>query len=169
MAKRVAIIGGGIAGLSAGIYLQRSGYDCTIFEMNKAPGGLCTAWNRADYIIDNCVHWLVGSSPASPLYQLWNEVVDLSQIQFVDFSELFRVEDTEGNQLVLFTDVDALEDELLRKAPEDSRLVRAFTKGIRNLTRYEMPVGKAPELMTWRDGLTELLRMLPHAPTLLRW
>ena len=38
--KSVAIIGGGIAGLSAGRYAQMNGDQTRIHEMNDKPGGL---------------------------------------------------------------------------------------------------------------------------------
>lgn len=44
--KRVTIIGAGIAGLSAGCYLQMNGYDTQIFEAHNLPGGVCTEWKR---------------------------------------------------------------------------------------------------------------------------
>ncbi len=37
--KKIAIIGAGIGGLTAGIYLQNNGYQVTIFEKNDHPGG----------------------------------------------------------------------------------------------------------------------------------
>src|SRR3989304_293065 len=37
--KKVAIIGGGPTGLSAGYYLARAGYACTVFDENDRPGG----------------------------------------------------------------------------------------------------------------------------------
>jgi phytoene dehydrogenase-like protein len=40
--QKVAIIGGGIAGLATGCYLRMNGYDTEIFEMHTLPGGLCT-------------------------------------------------------------------------------------------------------------------------------
>jgi len=46
MAKRVAIVGAGIAGLSAGCYARLNGYDTQIFEMHNIAGGLCTSWKR---------------------------------------------------------------------------------------------------------------------------
>jgi protoporphyrinogen oxidase len=60
MAKKVDIIGAGIAGLSAGCYLQMDGYDAEIFELHdKKPGGLYTSWKRRDYTIDGFIHWLL--------------------------------------------------------------------------------------------------------------
>ena len=37
----VIIIGAGIGGITAGIFLSRKGYNVTIFEKNGAPGGRC--------------------------------------------------------------------------------------------------------------------------------
>ena len=50
--KSIIIIGGGIAGLSAGCYAQMNGYQSQIFEMHHLPGGLCTAWERKGYVFD---------------------------------------------------------------------------------------------------------------------
>jgi protoporphyrinogen oxidase len=41
--KSIIIIGGGIAGLSAGYYAQMNSYDSQIFELHTLPGGLCTS------------------------------------------------------------------------------------------------------------------------------
>ena len=40
--KAIAIIGGGLAGLAAGVYAQRNGYRTHIFEHGSQPG----AWPR---------------------------------------------------------------------------------------------------------------------------
>jgi phytoene dehydrogenase-like protein len=61
MPKRVIVIGGGIAGLSAGCYSAMNDFDVRIFEMHGIPGGLCTAWKKKEYTFDLCVHWLVGA------------------------------------------------------------------------------------------------------------
>ncbi len=46
--KSVGIIGSGPAGLACGAELSLLGYDVTIYEANKIPGGLCT-WGIAPY------------------------------------------------------------------------------------------------------------------------
>ncbi|HNR80708.1 MAG TPA: NAD(P)/FAD-dependent oxidoreductase, partial [Mesotoga infera] len=56
--KKIAIIGAGIAGLSAGCYAQMDGFETEIFELHNNPGGLCTSWKRKDYTIDGCIHHL---------------------------------------------------------------------------------------------------------------
>jgi len=37
------IIGGGVAGLTAGCYARMDGYQTKILEMGEHPGGLCTS------------------------------------------------------------------------------------------------------------------------------
>lgn len=51
--KKVIIIGGGIAGLSAGIYCLMNGFGVELYEKNAVPGGECTGWDRQGYHIDN--------------------------------------------------------------------------------------------------------------------
>ena len=51
MENKVNIIGAGIAGLSAGCYLQMNGYDTEIYELHSIPGGLCTSWKIKEFII----------------------------------------------------------------------------------------------------------------------
>ena len=74
--KSIIIIGAGIAGLSAGIYARRNGYDATIYELHYLPGGMCTAWRRKGYTFEGCLHYvqLVGSSPEHAFYDLWQEL-----------------------------------------------------------------------------------------------
>jgi hypothetical protein len=60
MTRHLLIIGGGVAGLSAGCYALRSGFGTTIVEHNLALGGVCTAWHRGKYTIDGCIQWLTG-------------------------------------------------------------------------------------------------------------
>ena len=46
MAESMIIIGGGLAGLSAGCYARMNGFETKIFEHHSIPGGVCTAWKR---------------------------------------------------------------------------------------------------------------------------
>ena len=50
--KKILIIGGGIAGLSAGIYARRSGFDAAILEMHTIPGGNSTSWKRNGFLFE---------------------------------------------------------------------------------------------------------------------
>lgn len=71
--KKIVIAGGGVSGLTAGIYAQKAGYQAVICEKNAVPGGECTGWDREGYHIDNCIHWMMGTSGKSALHDIWKE------------------------------------------------------------------------------------------------
>ncbi|MDP1200264.1 FAD-dependent oxidoreductase, partial [Klebsiella pneumoniae] len=50
---RVVIVGAGLAGLSAGLYLRGAGRDVTILESNSSVGGRVGVYQGSDYSIDN--------------------------------------------------------------------------------------------------------------------
>jgi phytoene dehydrogenase-like protein len=118
VSKRIIIIGAGIAGLSAGCYAIMNGFDVQIYEMNKIPGGLCTAWQRKGYTFDVCVHWLVGSSPSNSMHRIWRELGLIEGRHFINYEYFARVVDEQGNELVVSTDPDRLEDSMLKMLPE---------------------------------------------------
>lgn len=135
----VIIIGAGFAGLGTGIYAQMNGYKTKIFEMHNRPGGLCTSWTRKGYTFDACIHWLVGSSPASGLHDLWEETGIAQNRKFIDLDEYFRITDGKGRSIVFYTDVDRLEKHLLESCPDDAQLIKEFTGGIRMIIPFDAP------------------------------
>ncbi len=170
MGNRVKIIGAGIAGLSAGCYLQMNGYETEIYELHSIPGGLCTGWERMGYTFDGCIHWLVGSSPKSNFYHLWNELINMKKQKFVDHEIYNRIWDKTGEKYIdFFTDVDKLEEELVNKAPEDESLIRSFTGAIRRFKKLNMPVEKAREVMGPIDGIKTLAKFIPYIGIFKKW
>jgi phytoene dehydrogenase-like protein len=167
--KSIIIIGAGIAGLSAGIYAQMNGYKTQIFEMNIKPGGLCTAWERKGYIIDGCLHWLVGTSPDSSYNHMWKEVGVLQGKQVIDMDQYMRVETAEGKVITLYTDVDKLEKHLKEIAPEDSAFIDEFTRAIRRFAEFDIPSDKAPELYSTLDNLKMMTKMAPYMGEMQKW
>ncbi len=129
--RSIIIIGAGFAGLSAGIYAQMNGYQTRIFELHDQPGGLCTAWKRKGYTIDGCIHWLVGSSPSSPMHRFWEEVGLAQGREFINLDEAVRFEGKDGRTLVFYADVDRLEKHLLELSPQDAQPIRDFIHGVR--------------------------------------
>lgn len=165
MRKRIAIIGAGIAGLCTGVYARRAGFQVDIYEAEGGPGGLATSWKRGDYTFETCLHWLLGSNPRSSFHQLWREVFDIDQLQFIDSEEFTRVESEHGETLVVYRDPDRLERELLRVAPEDSVAIHRVLQGIRKLGALEFPLASDGPL---RYSL-QILKSVPLLPELHHW
>ena len=88
--KSIIIIGAG--GLTTGIYAQMNGYQTQIFEKHIKPGGLCTSWERKGYVIDGCLHWLVGSSPDASYHHMWQEVGALQDKEIINMDQFYRIE-----------------------------------------------------------------------------
>lgn len=168
--KSVAIVGGGIAGLCAGIYAQMNGYRSRIYEMHDLPGGLMTAWERKGYTIDYCIHWLVGSAPTASMHRLWDEVGLLRDVRIVDLDVWFEYEDAAGRTVTFWRDVDRLEAHLCELSPADADLIKRMLGDVRRLARVDMPADLPPrELMRLRDTLKATPGMVPWLLPARRW
>ena len=137
--RKIVIVGGGISGLCAGVYAARCGYEVEVLEMHEIAGGLATSWKRGEYTFETCLHWLYGSKPGSSMHRMWLEVCDLDKLEFVPIGEFGRIETASGEALTIWTNADRLEEELLRRAPQDGAEVRRFAAAIRKLSRFRMP------------------------------
>lgn len=169
MPEKVMIIGAGIAGLSAGCYLQMNGFETEIHELHSLPGGLCTAWDRNGYTVDGCIHWLVGSRPGDGLYKAWSELIDMKQLKIYDHEIFYRLEDEHGNCIRFYNNIDQLEKELLEKAPEDKAVIGDYISAARKFSKMKMPLGKPRELYTIYDGIEALIKMGPFMGMLRKW
>lgn len=122
----ICIIGGGVAGLAAGIYAQKNGFDSVIYEQHTVAGGQCTSWHRKGYLIDNCVHWLTGTNPEKDIYKVWCDVGVLGpNIEIIQPTSFMQVEMNEQT-LNLWQDVERLHTDLLALSPEDAPATEEF-------------------------------------------
>jgi phytoene dehydrogenase-like protein len=169
MAKKILIIGGGIAGLTTGCYLQKKGFETQIFEAHDSPGGLCTSWKKGDYTVDGCLHWLVGTNPDDPVYDLWNEIIDMGKIRFHYYDEFFRVRDEKGKEIIAFTNLERLHNELLQKAPADRKLIDEFVSNVRKFADFPLNFDQAPELRTVFDRFRDSFQYFPYLRALMKY
>ena len=144
--KSIIIIGGGIAGLSAGIFAQKNGFASIILEKNSTPGGQCTGWDRKGYHIDGCIHWLTGTLSGTPLNKLWKEVGALQDIE-IYHPESFLTYLHEGKIINLYRDLNKLKASWLELSPEDKAIIEEFCHDVKKMHGFEMPIGKPSDLM----------------------
>lgn len=167
--ERIAIVGGGIAGLSAGIYARLNGLRPLLFEAQERLGGVCASWRRDGYSINGSFHWLVGSAPGSDLHEMWRELGVLHDAAFVSPDSVAVWHDISGRSLRLPARAEALEAEWLALAPGDAEPIRDLADAIRTFAAAELPLQRAFELMGPFDWGGFLLRNLPFVAALLRW
>lgn len=163
--KKVIIVGAGIAGLAAGIYARRSGFDVTILERHFIPGGLSTSWTRKGYLFEGGMHWLTGSSEKLTLNRIWHEVGALKENNPIFVKDPFyTLMDENGRQLGLYRDAKKLKEHFLEYAPEQKKMINRMYKDIRLFSGVHMPVCDIPGLKSknpTHPGLGELMAMFP--------
>lgn len=138
--KKVVVIGGGIAGLSAGVYALQCGFDVTILESHAIAGGNCTSWKRKDYLFEGGMHWLTGSSPKEPINKIWRNLGALNDHVETHCPEPFAEYDHNGTPIRLYRDVDLLEKHWLALSPQDEKPIRLLCKQIRCVRNLSMPL-----------------------------
>src|SRR6516164_1509591 len=162
---KLLVIGSGIAGLCAAVYARRCGYEVELLEQHDSPGGLATSWRRGPYTFETCLHWLLGSSPASPLHRQWRELFDIERLRFIYPEEFVRIEAPDGQALSIYTNPERMQDALLRRSPADAEAIRDFADSVRAFAHLPLPDPSQHGPTAWIDSL----RMLPEASPLHRF
>lgn len=160
--KKILIIGGGPAGLSAGIYAKLNGYDAVICEKHAIPGGNLTGWRRGGYEIDNCLHWLTGTNKNTDLYKLWCDLGALGDVDIYKSESLCTCE-MDGESLSLHRDLRKFEDDLLRLSYGDKKEIKSLIKAVRAM-QYICGIGGADHAKKCSRA-----RKLSYGPLLLKY
>lgn len=169
--NNILIVGAGIAGLAAGIYARKSGFNVTIYESHTGAGGNCTSWRRKGYLFEGGLHWLTGSGSDKPLNRVWREVGALTEETRIDRGDPFKICDwssgTDGTtvrqRVCLYRDMAKLKKHLCEVSPEDAPRVRALCRDITRFTAFSVPVMDIPLLKTTvkAPSILGLIKMLP--------
>jgi zeta-carotene desaturase len=82
--SRVAVVGGGLAGLAAGCALAHSGFRITLFERRPYLGGRASSYQHpgTGEVVDNCQHVLLGC--CTNLIQFYERLEVESKIRWYD-------------------------------------------------------------------------------------
>lgn len=160
MAKKIVIIGGGVAGLSAGIYAKLNGFDTEIIEMHSITGGQCTAWDRKGYRFDYCLHWLVGTRKG-PFNDIWKETNVLNDnVDIIDHEIYTKVIAEDGREFIIYTDLKKWEEYLCKLAPEDDIKIKEMCNDMRK-SAFLQPFSDPPGLRKFRHIVNSMFSMMP--------
>ncbi len=144
--KKIIIIGGGIAGLTAGIFAQLNGFQSQILEKHHTVGGECTGWDRKGYHIDGCIHWLVGTKEGTSLRKLWDKVGALDGVE-IYHPESFMAVEYQDTTVHFYRDLERLKNSWIEISPADENIIAEFCQDIKKLQSFEVPSGKPLDLM----------------------
>lgn len=160
--NKIIVIGAGVAGLAAGCYARMNDFDVDIFESHILPGGVCTSWTRKGFIFDYCIHNLGGTSHKSDIHMVWEELGALKNTEILNHKSFVRIEDSSGQALEWYADIDRLAAHLRTIAPEDRRVIDEMISIISRFRRvdfYALSLG----------GFKRMLKMIPHLGSVNRW
>lgn len=143
----VAIIGGGISGLTSAALLSRAGLKVGVFEMDTRPGGYLAGFRRKDFRFDSAIHWLNQCGPDG----LVTRVFDLIGNDYCRAVPQKRIRRYLGNNFnYLLTDnPEELKQQLIDKFPKEKRGLTRFFKDAKSLGRsFDMLVDFSRTLET---------------------
>lgn len=144
--KKIIIIGGGVAGLSAGIFAQKSGFESVIYDKNDYIGGLCTGYDKFGVHVDGCIRFLSGTKEGEPLIDLWNQVGALENTELIK-PEYSTVYEFNEGRVIIWRDIDKLEKDLLAISPEDESLIKELINDTKKLHKIVIPADKPMYMM----------------------
>ncbi len=162
--KKLIIIGAGVSGLTSGIYGLDNGFDVEIYEKHSIPGGECTGWTRRGQYIDGCAHWIVGTSPHSELYPLWQHIGafdDNPKIYETEYITKFQLDDQ--RVFTFYSDLNKLKKEMLFFFPEDRRNIENFISTVKCYRSIHVPAKKPLDFMNFFSFTLFGMKMLPAA------
>jgi len=86
---------------------RMNGLESVILEKAGQPGGLCTSWDKGDYVFDGCMRHLAGLKPGILLNNMWKDMGAMpSDVYFPE--ELVKAIDQKGNEFTVFCDLESL-------------------------------------------------------------
>jgi len=138
--KKIVVVGAGVAGLSAAIYAQRSGFDVTVCEQHSIAGGMCTGWRRKGYFFEGAMHWLTGSSPRTPMNRMWKDTGALGDNVKIELHEPFKAVEWKGRTISMYRDIDKTAQHLIEVSPEDKKLILKMAKEVKALSVFDRPL-----------------------------
>ncbi len=158
--SQVVVIGGGLAGLSAGCYALASGFRVRVLEHNLDLGGVCTAWTRGDYTVDGCIQWLTGG----PFERLYRELGILPRVSVIPLDHFATYRDlAAGTEIAVGRDLDGLAAALKRLARGDAAEIDRLVQGAAAFASMQPPADTPAELATLRDSLASLWNLRHQA------
>lgn len=156
--RQVAIIGGGLGGLTAAIRLAHQGFQVQLFEKNEILGG------KMNQFVSNGFHFDTGPSLLTMPFvidELFDSIGETRSeyLEFVPIDPICRYFWEDGSTLDAKTDADQMIGELKKISTEDATRYEdflAYTKRIYDITADVFlfkPIHEIQKLVNWQTFL----------------
>jgi phytoene dehydrogenase-like protein len=129
MKYHTVVIGGGLAGLTAGATLSKFGKKVLLLEQHHKPGGCATTFKRGDFIVEVGLHEMCGLDENGAMLNLFDMLDVNQQVEFLQVPELYAVL-SDQEKFVFPHGYDAATKALIDKYPEDEKGIKRLMKFI---------------------------------------
>lgn len=143
MKYNTIIIGGGLAGLTAGATLSKFGKKVLLLEQHHKPGGCATTFKRGDFIVEVGLHEMSGLTENGSIKQIFKMLEVDKHVHFEKVPEFYGV--VSGNEdFVMPHGYDAATKALVDKYPEDEKGIKRFMKLIAGTRKEAVNLPRSP-------------------------
>ena len=143
MKYHTIVIGGGLAGLTAGATLSKFGKKVLLIEQHHKPGGCATTFKRGDFIIEVGLHEMCGLEKNGSLLQLFEMLEIDQQVEFLQVPELYAVHSDQGKFVFPHTYA-AASKALIDKYPEEEKGIKRLMKFIDSIRKEGVKLPRTP-------------------------
>lgn len=134
---KIAIIGCGVTGMSAGITLQNSGFDTVIFEKMNTPGGVISVYKK-DILINNALEFVFGTAPGTFSNDMWQSLgMFLKPPEHKDSFNTFL---WDNHSVSIYSDFRKTAEEMISLSPIDRKKIEGLKKAVNRLRKIELPL-----------------------------
>lgn len=85
MARKIAVIGSGLGGLTSAVILARAGFSVTVFERQPVTGGYAIQFRRKGFTFDPALHSVPAGGAGDTFFNLIQEIGIGDKISFIKF------------------------------------------------------------------------------------
>ena len=143
MKYNTIIIGGGLAGLTAGATLSKFGKKVLLLEQHHKPGGCATTFKRGDFIIEVGLHEMCGLEKDGAILRLFN-MLDVDQgVELLQVPELYAVL-SDQEKFVFPHTYAAATKALIDKYPKEESGIKRFMKFIDGIRKEGVRLPSTP-------------------------
>ena len=143
MKYNTIVIGGGLAGLTAGATLSKFGKKVLLLEQHHKPGGCATTFKRGDFIIEVGLHEMSGLVENGNLRSIFKLLEVDKHVQFERVPEFYGVV-SDKEDFVFPHGFDAATRALIDRYPEEEKGIKKFIKLIAGIRKEAHSLPRSP-------------------------